>query len=99
MKAHIPLSHAKRQEIKREAKLLVEQEWEKQVATTERRILKLDLLTLNELYGAGTKRMSDFIIKRGEIAKEFDDDEIFWEHVDRILIDRYGLPLERDYTD
>lgn len=27
------------------------------------------------------------------------EDEIFWEHIDREVIDYLGFPFERDYTD
>lgn len=42
--------------------------------------------------------MSNLIIEIAELIKEADTDVIFWEHIDRHVIDRLGLKFERDYT-
>ena len=54
---------------------------------------------MNEKYGFGTKRLAalvdDFTAKLDESSK----DEVFWEHIDKVVIDNLGIPFERDYTD
>lgn len=99
MKAHIPLPAATRKQIKTEAKKLVKKEWSKQEERALRRDMKLTLYVLYQFFGFGFSRLSKVIIERGTLAKEYDTDEIFWEHIDRLLIDQIGLPLERDYTE
>ena len=59
-----------------------------------RRFFKLACLALNQGFGFGTDRLQKFIVAAGEHAGN--QDEIFWWHVDQLLIDRLGLPFERE---
>ena len=43
-------------------------------------------------------RLTKLLIKFNELVKESSEDEIFWEHIDRQVIDRLGFDFERDYT-
>lgn len=62
-----------------------------------RRTFKLMAVRLNEKYGFGKKRLSELFILCGEVSKnERYQDPIFWEHVDRKVIDEMGLAFERE---
>lgn len=51
-------------------------------------------------YGFGKKRLTDFYNRCGEFMKTSDDNDVFWEQLDRVIIDTYGFSeLGRDYTD
>ena len=55
-----------------------------------RRLFKLVAVALNELYGFGAKRNLELSQRVGNLIIEHQDDEIFWEHVDR-RCDQMGL--------
>lgn len=99
MKARLRVPKQLKNSMVQEAKVMVMKEKEKQNNDMTRRIIKLFCYALNEHYQFGGKRLSELIYYVGELIKESDTDEIFWEHIDRNLIDRIGLNLERDYTD
>ena len=71
---------------------------EKQRDEFSRKLFKLMCYVLNEKYNFGNQRLSNLIIEIAELIKEADTDVIFWEHIDRHVIDRLGLKFERDYT-
>ena len=33
-----------------------------------------------------------------KMLEESSKDEVYWEHIDRVVVDKLGLPFERDYT-
>ena len=104
MKARIPmLSENDKKKLKAEIKHEFDKDFEereKQIhVDLTRRILKTFIYVMNEKYGFGTKRLAalvaDFTAKLDESSK----DEVFWEHIDKVVIDNLGIPFERDYTD
>lgn len=44
--------------------------------------------------GVSSNRLQKFIVAAGEHAGN--QDEIFWWHTDKLLIDQLGLPFERE---
>lgn len=62
-----------------------------------RRMYKLIAINLNEKYGFGKKRLLDLFNACGvEALATQKQDEIFWNHVDNVVINQIGLGLERE---
>ena len=61
-----------------------------------RRYMKIMCHVLNEHYGFGKHRLSKVISEIGKLSVEADTDEIYWEHIDRIVIDYMGLNFKRE---
>lgn len=63
------------------------------------RCLKIYLFVLNRDFHFGKKRANNFYQACGELLATAGDDEVFWEHIDRVVIDYLGITeFERDYT-
>lgn len=90
MRAHIPAKNALSKQSKQAVKEYVDS-YEKDCM---RRFFKLACLALNQGFGFGTDRLQKFIVAAGEHAGN--QDEIFWWHTDKLLIDQLGLPFERE---
>lgn len=99
MKARIPLSKEQRKRVEEEARVVCIQEIEKQRNAMMRRFFKLMCYSLNDKFGFGAKRLNTLIAALTETSLEADNDPIFWEHIDRIVIDTLGVPFDRDYTE
>jgi len=100
MKARIPLNT----KVKKQVQIEVEAEWhklEKQKSVEmAQRCLKVFLYVLNRDHGFGKKRLTEFYNRCGEFLATADSNEVFWEQVDRTIIDTYGFnELGRDYTE
>lgn len=63
---------------------------------TVRRMLKLTLVILNRIFGFGRERLAQFSTEFNELCKEAETDEVFWGHIDRIVIDELGVNMERE---
>lgn len=64
------------------------------------RCLKINLFVLNRDFHFGKKRANDFYKACGELLAEAYNDEVFWEHADRVVIDYLGITeFQRDYTE
>lgn len=98
MRARIPLSGKFKRDALAEIRVAVNREQEKQVKAQVRRFFKLTAVVLNDEFGFGATRLTKLLIKFNELIKESSEDEIFWEHIDRQVIDRLGFDFERDYT-
>lgn len=61
-----------------------------------RRYFKLMCYVLNRDFGFGSKRCLAVIGGISRLSAEHDQDEIFWEHLDRVIVDEMKLDLERD---
>ena len=64
-----------------------------------RRIIKTMIFCLNKEFGFGVGRCARAFRAFTEHMDTSKDDEAYWEHIDRVVIDQMGLPFERDYTD
>ena len=105
MKARIPaLTVSQQKAYEAEAKRYVLAEWDKLKSTVTERIvrrnLKVACVALHDLEGYGPQRLEQFVNECGRITAEVDTDPIIWEHIDQLLIDRFGMQWgERDYTE
>ncbi len=61
-----------------------------------RRYFKLMCYVLNRDFGFGSKRCLSVIGGISRLSAEHDRDEIFWKHLDRVVIDEMKLDFERD---
>ena len=103
MKARIPkISGNDRKRMLSEVEIEVKKAWEKveeeKTIDITRRVLKTIIYTLNTEYGYGIKRISRLFNSFTKMLEESSKDEVYWEHIDRVVIDKLGLPFERDYT-
>ena len=57
---------------------------------------KLMCYVLNRNFGFGSKRCLAVIDGISRLAAEHDHDEIFWEHLDRVIVDEMKLDFERE---
>lgn len=103
MKARIPrISGNDRKRMLSEVEIEVKKAWEKveEEKSTDitRRVLKTMIYVLNTEYGYGIKRISRLFNSFTKMLEESSKDEVYWEHIDRVVVDKLGLPFERDYT-
>ena len=103
MKARIPkISGNDRKRMLSEVEIEVKKAWEKveeeKTIDITRRVLKTIIYKLNTEYGYGIKRISRLFNSFTKMLEESSKDEVYWEHIDRIVIEKLGLPFERDYT-
>jgi UDP-N-acetylglucosamine 2-epimerase len=98
MKAHIPLSGKMKKDALAEIKLQVARERDKVTEQIVRRTLKLVLVELYDEFSFGNVRLNRIMKGVEDLTAKANEDEIFWEHIDRQLIDQLGLKFERDYT-
>ena len=96
MKARIPagnrFSKKQKAEIHELSRELVEQENKKAM----RRYFKLMCYVLNRDFGFGNKRCLSVIDGISKLLSEHEHDEIFWQHLDRVIIDEMKLDFERE---
>ena len=103
MKARIPkISGNDRKRMLSEVEIEVKKAWEKveeeKTIDITRRVLKTIIYKLNTEYGYGIKRISRLFNSFTKMLEESSKDEVYWEHIDRVVIEKLGLPFERDYT-
>ena len=101
MKARIP--HYRTAAEKRAIKQEIYAEWNKiqqhETRKMAERCLKVFLFVLNRDHHFGKKRANEFYTTCGELLKEADTNEVFWEQIDRVVIDVLGISdFGRDYT-
>ena len=97
MKARIPVSKEMRKSIEQETKLVMQKEMERQREDFTRRLFKLMCYVLHEDFQFN-KRCGDVLSGITKLVEKSDTDEVFWEHIDRVVIDYLKLPFDRDYT-
>lgn len=99
MNARIPPTAAQL----KKARQIAELEYQK-VAAEERdgmarRIIKTMIYCLNKEFGFGLVRCARAFRAFTQHLEDSKDDEVYWEHIDQVVIDQMKLPFERDYTD
>lgn len=102
MKARIPvkLKREAMAEINRLADREYQKVKEKEINDLTRRIFKTIVFALHKDFGFGRDRCAKALKSMTEIVKNSDTDEVFWEHIDRVVIDKLKLEFDRrDYTD
>lgn len=102
MKARIPVKLKK--EAMAEINRLADKEYQKvkdkEIADATRRIFKKIVFALHKDFGFGRDRCAKALKSMTEIIEHSDTDEVFWEHMDRVVIDKLKLEFDkRDYTD
>lgn len=101
MKARIPVYRTAKERRAVRDEILCEYrkiEGEKRREMAER-CLKIFLYVLCRDYHFGRKRANQFYNACGDLLKTADEDEVFWEHIDRVVIDQLGITeFRRDYT-
>lgn len=102
LKARIPVKLKK--EAMAEINRLADREYQKvkdkEIADATRRIFKTMIFALYQDFGFGRDRCAKALRSMTEIIEHSDTDEVFWEHIDRVVIDKLKLEFDkRDYTD
>lgn len=98
MKARIPLSREQRRRLEQEAVPVCAKEIERQRDDLTRRLFKLMLYSLHDEFGFGEKRAKKALAAMTNLSLKSDTDEVFWEHIDRVVIDHLKIDFKRDYT-
>jgi hypothetical protein len=92
MKAHIPAAAR----LTRREKQIVH-EYDSSIQNENfLRYVKLSIVALHSAFGFGHDRAADFLGTISRLAEEAEKDEIFWKHVDDVVIDELGLPFDRE---
>jgi bacterioferritin-associated ferredoxin len=102
LKARIPvkLKREAMAEINRLADREYQKVKDKEIADATRRIFKTIVFALHKDFGFGRDRCAKALKSMTEIIEHSDTDEVFWEHIDRVVIDKLKLEFDkRDYTD
>jgi hypothetical protein len=102
LKARIPvkLKREAMAEINRLADREYQKVKDKEINDLTRRIFKTIVFALHKDFGFGRDRCAKALRSMTEIIEHSDTDEVFWEHIDRVVIDKLKLEFEkRDYTD
>lgn len=65
-----------------------------------RRYYKLLAVSLNRKLGFGKQRIQRVFEDISELSKRREHDEVFWAHVDKVVIDQIGIEFQREnYND
>jgi hypothetical protein len=102
LKARIPvkLKREAMAEINRLADREYQKVKDKEINDLTRRIFKTIVFALHKDFGFGRDRCAKALRSMTEIVEHSDTDEVFWEHIDRVVIDKLKLEFDkRDYTD
>ncbi len=92
MKAHIPAAAR----LTRREKQIV-REYDSSIQNENfLRYVKLSIVALHSAFGFGHDRAADFLGTISRLAEEAEKNEIFWKHVDDVVIDELGLPFDRE---
>lgn len=96
MKARIPVSN-KLSNKQRKIALEATKEYIAQTQKdTMRRYMKLTSVILNQDFEFGKSRINKFLDRIIELSDDKEQDEEFWYHIDKIVIDQVGVPFERE---
>lgn len=99
MNARIPPSAKELRRARQIAEIEYKKVAQKERDGMARRIIKTMIFCLNKEFGFGVGRCARAFRAFTEHMDTSKDDEVYWEHIDRVVIDQMGLPFERDYTD
>ncbi len=82
--------------MKQYVKEQVEQEQKEQYVDSIHRLLKLVFVTLHQEFGFGKKRLAFFQDRFYQMLMESTRDELYWWHMDQIVIDQLGIDFKRE---
>ena len=88
MKARLPLS---REVIRR-----MDEYNQQESHNMTRRLLKVMAVSLNKHFGFGARRIWKVVQDMNGVVAERKNDPVFWEHVDKRVIDELKLRFERE---
>lgn len=69
---------------------------EQQNEITTRRMFKMFCYCLNKDFKFGKGRLLRLIDSVSELSDVCEKDEVFWEHIDRFLVDQKHIPFDRE---
>lgn len=93
MNARIKLQHKISNKQKADIREYCANEMREQQKDHTRRSIKIFCVALHQTYGFGKDRIAKALQKMDELSKELDKDEVFWNHVDRLL-EQIGLTFQ-----
>jgi hypothetical protein len=96
VKARIKPKHIFSKHIREAADEYVREEVDKAKRDELYRFLKVFFVTLNEDFGFGHDRLMKLLLKAENLMLNNQGNEILWDKIDERLIDRLGLPFERE---
>lgn len=82
--------------ISKKQKDIIKNELRSQQNDLSRRLLKLFCCALHDEFEFGKDRCQRLIAKVNDLAAKHYDDEVFWYHIDRELIDYMGINFPRE---
>lgn len=94
MKARVPvkISSKDKRALEEFAKVKVKEEQ----GSYSRRFYKLICYVLNRDFGFGKKRLFTMIAGVNKLLQDIEEDPIFWEHLDHVVIDELKLEFDRE---
>lgn len=98
MKARIPMNSREKKQLKQELRWAAQEEYEAVRQDETRRMFKLFCYVLHSRFGF-RKRCMDVIADVEKTSKERREDPVFWEHIDRYVIDQMGMQFDRENVD
>ena len=96
MKARILPSKKEQKYIEKVAAMAAKEKLQEQQHGFTRRFYKLICYTLNREFGFGKGRLMKIINSINRTLTEHRDDVMFWNHLDRVVIDELGVEFERE---
>lgn len=71
-----------------------------EIKNHNRRMLKLACIALHEEYGFGRERLYKLVERIAEISNSRMDDPVYWQHIDKLLIDTLKMDWDaEDYEE
>ena len=92
MNARLPINKKQKARIREE----VAAEYKRQGDDISRRIFKLFCVALNRRCGFGKERINRLLDFVNQLGVDREHDEVFWYHIDKIVIDQMGVEFERE---
>lgn len=97
MKARLPaLSNNQKKKARAEIEKMADEVLSQKYEQAMRRFMKITCHVLNEHYGFGKHRLSVVCSEIGKLSSEHDNDELFFEHLDRVVIDYLKMNFPRE---
>lgn len=85
MNARIKLQHKISNKQKADIREYCANEMREQQKEHTRRSIKIFCVALHQTFGFGKDRLAKVLSEIDKLSKQRDDDEIFWNHIDRLL--------------
>ena len=96
MKARILPSKKEQKYIEKAAAMAAKKKLQEQQLGYSRRVFKVYCYIMNRHFGFGKKRLDIIKDLFFKTLSEHEGDVMFWNHLDRVVIDELGVKLERE---